>query len=193
MAFGLEVGRYDARVTYTDSTDKASRWLRRVEVRDGERTEKTVEFSSGTLIVDAEPEGGEALRQFDAYVYYYRAGEHRQPIAYTTAGAYDLRVADTRSSSREKWLSNVPVRLGGRAEVTVRFPLRHLARISHQVSSREFVRAVLARRDGRFDRKRVSYTLRIEPFVATQSSDAFTDSQQEPGEKCGLAVPSACA
>ena len=61
-----------------------------------------------------------------------------------------------------------------------------LARISHQVSSREFVRAALARRDGRFDRKRVSYTLRIEPFVATQSSDAFTDSQQEPGEKCGL-------
>ena len=63
-----------------------------------------------------------------------------------------------------------------------------LARISHQVSSREFVRSVLARRDGRFDRKRVSYTLRIEPFVATQSSDAFTDSQQEAGEKCGLAV-----
>ena len=61
-----------------------------------------------------------------------------------------------------------------------------LARISHQVSSREFVRAALARRDGRFDRKRVSYTLRIEPFVATQSSDAFTDSQQEAGEKCGL-------
>ena len=64
-----------------------------------------------------------------------------------------------------------------------------LARISHQVSSREFVRAALARRDGRFDRKRVSYTLRIEPFVATQSSDAFTDSQQEAGEKCGLEAP----
>ena len=45
---------------------------------------------------------------------------------------------------------------------------------------------MLARLDGRFDRKRISYTLRIEPFVATQSSDAFTDSQQEAGEKCGL-------
>ena len=45
---------------------------------------------------------------------------------------------------------------------------------------------MLGRRDGRFDRKRVSYTLRIEPFVATQTGNAFTDSQHEAGEKCGL-------
>ena len=50
----------------------------------------------------------------------------------------------------------------------------------------------LARRDGRFDRKRVSYTLRIESFVATQSSDAFTDSQQEAGEKCRLGPRDRC-
>lgn len=60
--------------------------IRGVAIRDGQLSEQSIKFSSGSLVVNAELKDGDTLRAFDVYVYYYRAGDHQQPVAYTPAG-----------------------------------------------------------------------------------------------------------
>ena len=65
-----------------------------------------------------------------------------------------------------------------------------LARISHQVSSRGGVGAVLTRRRDRGPRRRTRAVRRAGRPSATQSVRMDTSPQQKAGEKCGLG---ACA
>lgn len=118
VPLGLAVGRYDVKVTLSGSNDKPWRWLRGLEIRDGETREETVEFSSGTVVVGAELKGGGRLGTFDVYVYYYRAGDHQQAVAYTPAreavllesGRYDVRASFFRSHDRpDIWMPDIMV------------------------------------------------------------------------------------
>ena len=128
---GLPIGRYDIRATFTASNEKPFRWLRGLEIRDNETCEKTVEFSSGTVVLGAEIKGGGPLGDFQAYVYYYRAGDHQQPVTYTTAGQpavlangrYDVRVSFFRSHDRpDIWMRDLVVHPGQVVKRTVAFP-----------------------------------------------------------------------
>lgn len=118
---GLAVGRYDVKVTFMNSNDKPTRWLRDLEIRESETLDVTTEFSSGTLKVNAEIEGGETLGDFQVYVYYYNAGDHQAAVAYCPAGVeailesgrYDVRAHFFRSHDRPNiWRRNITVTAG---------------------------------------------------------------------------------
>ena len=64
----LAVGCYDVKVTFQDSNDKPSRWLMGLEIREDETREETVEFSSGTVVVNAQMQDGDALANFQASI-----------------------------------------------------------------------------------------------------------------------------
>jgi hypothetical protein len=130
VPISLAPGRYDVHLTFALSNDKASRWLRDLEIIENETLEREVVFSSGSLLVDAELVGGERLDEFDAYAYIYTAGEHREPVAYMPAGesavvasgAYDVRVHFFRSHDRpDLWFRDIEVEAGKRAEWTATF------------------------------------------------------------------------
>jgi hypothetical protein len=131
VTMSLAHGRYDAELTFALSNDKPSRWLRGLEIVENETNRQSVDFSSGSIVVAAEMPGGEQLRNFDAYVYYYRTGDHREPVAYTPAGetavlesrSYDVRVHFFRSHDRpDEWIREVRVEAGQRVRHSVTFP-----------------------------------------------------------------------
>ena len=127
----LTAGRYDISATFSASHDRPVRWLRGVEIKTDHELEKVVEFESGTVAVSAQLKDGATLDRFSAYVYFYPAGNHQEPVAYTTApdpavlnsGHYDVRVNFFRSHDRpDIWLRNLEVLAGQRLEPTVLFP-----------------------------------------------------------------------
>ncbi len=127
---GLPVGDYDVQATFTASNDKPVRWLHGVAVREDQTLEQEVVFDSGTLVVSAGLPGGDTLEAFQAYVYYYRDGDHRQAVAYASvaspvvleAGRYDARVHFYRSHDRpDLWLRDLRVTAGERIERSVTF------------------------------------------------------------------------
>ena len=131
VPLGLASGLYDVKATYTSSSDKPSRWLHAVEIRDGESAEQSIAFSSGSVVVDAQVKGGGALDAFDAYIYYYRAGDHQQPVAYTPAGdtaileggRYDVRALFFRSHDQpDIWIRDLEIETGETSSRTVAFP-----------------------------------------------------------------------
>lgn len=126
----LATGRYDVRATFAASNDKPVQWLTDVEISDGETHERVIEFASGTVVLRAEVKNGEALDDFQTYVYYYRAGQHQQPVAYVPApapvvlgsGRYDVRVNYFRSHDRpDIWIRDLDVTAGEEVTRSVAF------------------------------------------------------------------------
>jgi hypothetical protein len=121
VPLGLAVGQYDVRVTFAGSHDKPERWLRAVQIEDSDTLDTKVEFSSGKAAVEMETAGGGTLEGFEVYVYYYRAGDHLQPVTYTLAGEtvvlaeglYDVRVHYFRAHDQPNaWLQALQIRAG---------------------------------------------------------------------------------
>jgi hypothetical protein len=131
VPLGLALGHYDVKATFTASHDKATRWLRGVEIKDSQTVQPSVEFSSGSVTVSAELKNGQALGDFQVYIYYYPAGEHEQPITYLpagetavlSAGRYDVRANFFRSHDQpDIWLRNLLVQPGEGVNRTIVFP-----------------------------------------------------------------------
>jgi hypothetical protein len=148
VPLSLERGRYDAQLTFALSNDRPSRWLRGLEIVENETLEQGVEFSSGSVLVDAEMTGGERLRDFQVYVYFYPAGDHREPVAYTPAGQavvlesglYDLRVHFFRSHDQpDVWFRRVTVQPGPQAKYTATFPSGRLLVRAYDQDRRELI------------------------------------------------------
>ncbi len=130
VPLSLERGRYDVKATFTDSNDRPSRWLRSLEIVEDETLEETIVFSSGALIVNVEMAGGPQLAGFQVYIYYYAAGDHQQPVAYTPSGEpavlesgrYDLRAHFFRSHDRpDIWVRGIDLEAGQVARKSVVF------------------------------------------------------------------------
>jgi len=133
---GLRTGRYDVEISFAHSNDKPARWRRGIEIRANETRKEVVDFSSGQLLVHAQLPDGQRLESFRVYVYYYRAGDHREPLAYTPAGetailesgVYDVRAQFFRSHDRpDKWLRDISIRPGETVQRTVTFSSGWLA------------------------------------------------------------------
>lgn len=146
VPLGLAVGSYDVKVTYTASNDRSSRWLRALEIRESETLERTVDFASGTFVVNAEIENGDAVGDFAAYVYYYRRGDHREAVAYAPAGRavvlesgrYDVRASFFRSHDQpDLWLRDVTLEPGRIVTKTARFPSGRLLVRAYEASGTE--------------------------------------------------------
>jgi hypothetical protein len=130
VPLSLPPGQYDVHATFVLSNDKASRWLRGLEIIEGETLEREVDFASGSIVVDAELSGGERLSNFEVYVYYYRVGAHGEPVTYTPAGevaileggSYDVRVHFFRSHDQPNaWFRGVAVEAGAQVQYTATF------------------------------------------------------------------------
>lgn len=148
VPLALAVGRYDVMATFSGSHDKPVRWLRGLEVQENATREAEVEFSSGTVSVDAQLKNGGAVGEFQVYVYYYRAGDHQQPVAYTPAGEsailqsgrYDLRANFFRSHDQPNiWLRNMVVKAGRVLRETVTFPTGKLLVRAYDASGTELL------------------------------------------------------
>ena len=131
VPLSLAAGRYDVKATYMGSNDRPEEWLRDVAIEERHELNREVGFSSGTIVVAAEMEGGRALDVYDAYVYYYNAGDHEEAVAYTPAGEpatlssgrNDIRASFYRSHDRPSlWLRGVELEAGGTVRETVSFP-----------------------------------------------------------------------
>ena len=79
------------------------------------------EFETAIVRTEARLSGGERLEDYAAYVYFYRAGDHEQAVAYApvgqpvliSAGSYDLRASFFRSADQpDLWLRNVKLAAG---------------------------------------------------------------------------------
>jgi hypothetical protein len=130
QALGLDVGQYDAKVTFTASGDRPFRWLRGLEIGEDTAVERSVNFSSGSVLVRAFITGGEELPPFHAYVYFYRPGDHQQAVAYVPAGQsvtlsqghYDVRGQFLRSHDHpDIWRRGLQVRPGGATKEALSF------------------------------------------------------------------------
>jgi hypothetical protein len=148
MPLGLAAGRYDVKATLRGSHDRPSRWLRDLNIADGQTREETVDFSSGTVFVGAALKNGSALGKYNVYVYYYRAGDHQEAIAYTPAGEkvvleggrYDIRASFFRSHDRpDIWMRDVVVKHGQVATRTATFASGKLLVRAHDSSGAELV------------------------------------------------------
>ena len=171
VAFGLAgsplrlaAGRYDIKATFSASNDKPVIWLEDLAITEDETLEKTVAFTSGTAVVSAKMEQGEALDDFQAYVYYYRVGDHQEPVAYAPApepvvlesGRYDVRVNHYRSHDRpDIWIRDLFVPPGGRVSRTAVFASGKLLVRAYDAAGTElvgdniFVRVYAAGEDSR--------------------------------------------
>lgn len=126
----LPAGRYDVEVVYSAASDRPARWLRDLEIPDGGHLERSAEFASGSAIVDAEIGTDEPLPSYDVYVYFYRAGDHEQAVAYVPAGepvvlergSYDVRAHFFRSTDQPSaWLRGLRLGAGETVRETIRF------------------------------------------------------------------------
>ena len=131
----LAPGRYDVKATFAHSIDRPERWLRGLQLTSNEIYEATVEFSSGTLAIGATSNGGKPVGSHHVYIYYYRVGDHAQPVGYTPSGApavleagvYDIRAHYFRSHDQPTiWLRNVVVHSGRVTVDSVAFPSAEL-------------------------------------------------------------------
>jgi len=131
----LVPGQYDDKATLSQSHDKPTRWLRGLDLEAGTVAHHSVEITSGTVTVDAAFTDGEPVGPYDVYVYFYRAEDHAQPVAYTPAGesavleggTYDVRANFFRSHDQpDIWLRNLVVQAGQTATHLVTFPSAEL-------------------------------------------------------------------
>ena len=130
VSLGLAVGRYDIQAVFTGSNDQPERWIRDLEITENQTTDHAVRFSSGNAVVRAATRDGAPLEGFQAYVYYYRAGDHTQPVTYApagrpvvlTAGTYDLRAQFFRSHDQpDVWRRGIEIRAGQTVGETIQF------------------------------------------------------------------------
>jgi hypothetical protein len=144
----LALGRYDVKATFIQANDKPVRWLRGLDLKLDTTQEATVEFTSGTLTIQAALKGGRAVGSYDVYLYYYRSEDHAEPVGYTPAGepavleagAYDVRAHFFRSHDQpDIWLRDVAVRSGQVTRHTVTFPAAELLLRAYDASGRELV------------------------------------------------------
>ncbi len=144
----LAAGRYDVKAVFVASHDRPERWLRDLRIEADTTLEQVVEFASGTVVVEASLEDGAPLDRFDAYVYYYPAGDHMQPIAYTTtpdpavlgSGRYDLRVSFHRSHDRpDIWIRGLELGPGQRIVKRVAFASGHLLVRAFDLAGNELI------------------------------------------------------
>jgi hypothetical protein len=126
----LATGHYDIKATLSASSDAATRWIRDVVVSDERTVERTIEFSAGTALVRAFIAGAGELDNYQAYVYFYKVGDHQQSVAYVpagepvllTAGSYDIRAHFFRSHDQpDIWKREIRIRAGDAAAETVYF------------------------------------------------------------------------
>jgi hypothetical protein len=148
VPLSLEPGNYDVQLTFELSNDKPSRWLRGLEIAENETLERGVEFTSGNVRVDAELTGGEVLADYAVYVYYYHAGDHREPVAYTPAGEatvlesgiYDVRVHFFRSHDQpDAWFRKIAVEAGKQVKYTATFASGRLLVRVYDLDQRELI------------------------------------------------------
>ncbi len=130
--FGLPAGSYDVEARPVRIEGTGATVLRSVEVRDGETTERTVDFSPGELAVKVTRNGGLS----DAVVSVRAAGESRQvaggrtyvsdssnPRVFTLAsGSYDVEVksAEIEGGPTRRW-RGIVVEKGGRTSLDHEF------------------------------------------------------------------------
>ena len=145
---GLASGNYDIAATFVASHDKPLQWLRDVEIEDGHRRNEQVKFSSGSFAITAKLTDGEALPRFHSYVYFYRAGDHRQPVAYVTppdtavltSGRYDLRINFFRSQDQpDLWIRDISLPVNALISKTVEFPSGKLLLRAYDASGNELI------------------------------------------------------
>ncbi len=131
LPIALAAGRYDVKATLSESSDAATRWVRDVEVAEGRTIDRTIDFSAGTARVKASLAGGHELDAFRVYIYFYKAGDHQQPVAYVPAGEpvvlsaarYDVRAHFFRSHDQpDIWKRGIEIRAGATLEDNVLFP-----------------------------------------------------------------------
>jgi hypothetical protein len=148
VPLSLQRGRYDVKVTFTDSNDRPSRWLRSLEIVEDETLKESIVFSSGTLIVDAAMAGVTQPVDFQIYVYYYAAGDHQQPVAYAPAGEpvvleagrYDLRAHFFRSHDQpDIWVRGIDLHAGQIAQQSVVFASGRLLVRAYDAGGRELM------------------------------------------------------
>ena len=127
---GLPTGSYDVKATLTVANNKPTRWLRDVPIKDNETLERSVAFTAGTVVAKARLSEGDELGPFDVYIYYYRAGDHEQPITYTplgeparlSAGRYDVRAHFFRSNDQpDVWIRDQDVPAGQVVRISIAF------------------------------------------------------------------------
>lgn len=135
VPLGLAAAAYDVEARFVGSNDRPSRWLEGIEIASGETLEKTVAFSSGTALVTALLKDAGPLDGYQVYVYYYRAGDHAQPVTYAPAGepvvlasgGYDIRAHFYRSHDKpDIWLRGVALPPGETVAEVVTFPSARL-------------------------------------------------------------------
>ena len=148
VPLSLERGHYDVKATFTDSNDRPSRWLRSLEIVEDETLEESIAYSSGALIVNAQMTGGTPLAGFQVYIYYYAAGDHQQPVAYTPSGEpavlesgrYDVRAHFFRSHDRpDIWVRDIDLEAGQVARKSVVFRSGRLLVRAYDARGRELM------------------------------------------------------
>ena len=145
---GLAIGNYDVAATFIASHDRPVQWLRNVAIEDGQTRNERVEFSSGTFAITAKLSDGKVLERFHSYVYFYPAGEHREPLAYVTppdsavlsSGQYDLRVNFFRSHDKpDLWIRDLSLPVNAVVSRTVEFPSGKLLLRAYDSSGNELI------------------------------------------------------
>ena len=144
----LAVGRYDAKVMFSGSSDQPIRWLKDLEVGKNQTLEEQVDFSSGKIQVESEIRNGGRVGEFEVYVYYYRVNDYQQPVAYTTAGEtvtlesgrYDVRASFFRSHDQpDLWIRNLFLGPGKIVKRTLYFASGRLVVRAYDNSGSELV------------------------------------------------------
>jgi len=144
----LPEGGYDVELTFTGSRDRPTRWIPGVVIAAGEIREAIVEFQSGAVELRVEMADGRPLEEFDAYSYFYPAGNHQQPLFYVPSGErallqeglYDVRVHYVRAHDQpDRWLRSLTVTAGKTVARTVRFSSGRLLTRAYDGAGRELV------------------------------------------------------
>jgi hypothetical protein len=122
--FPLPAGTYDVKARYETPLGRLYQWVTGLAVREGETTEGSVSFGTGTLMVTSRKEG--IVQDEDFYLVVYPAGEREKYVLDTNdnpailtlpAGTYDLQVS--YYAGREQWIERVIVEEGKRTEQVV--------------------------------------------------------------------------
>lgn len=191
----LATGFYDIAATFVASHDRPVSWLRGIEIKEGEISQQSVTFASGTIEINARLQNGDALERFEAYAYFYPVGDHREAQAYVTppdpavlsSGRYDVRVSLQRSQDRpDVWIRDLWLPVDGRISKTVEFASGRLLLRAFDKTGNElfgdsvFVyvyangarqRPLFVSRSGRImTLKAGSYDLRVEDSVHPENS-----------------------
>ena len=124
----LSSGRYDIRVHYERSHDQPDIWLNSLVLDPGASVTRQVAFESGRVLIRAYDEEGLELIGDNVFLHVFPAGHRQLPLATArsgenlllSAGTYDVRIRDTRTNGRVRWLENIELRPGKALEYAVK-------------------------------------------------------------------------